>query len=128
MARRAIMTEVRLHVVWIGRAVERRLMATVAVGRRAAVPAGVAARAGHGSVFAGEGEGRRRMIETRWSPTGGGVADRAVMAESRLHVIWISRPIECRLVTAIAIAGRSRESAGMATDTGSSGVLACERK
>lgn len=79
------------------------LMASVAVSRQCCVVVvGVAGGACNRGMRAGKRERSVVVIERRWAPGRGRMADRAIRWESRRHVIRIRRSREVRLVARIA--------------------------
>jgi len=79
-----------------------RLVAAVAVlGERGEVVVGVAGRAGDGGMRAGQGE-YGSVIEVRSSPGNRGMAERAVIRESRCYVVGIGGFVEVGHVAAVA--------------------------
>ena len=111
MALLARLRESRLHVVWVGRAVEILDMARGAIGGRAhKLPVDVALRAGNGRVCARQLELRKHVVvESRRIPRGGTVAGLAAGREARLRVRRIVRLVEIRHVAADASGRCSHE-------------------
>ena len=100
----ARLRESRLHVVWVGRAVEILHMARGAIGGRAhKLPVDVALRAGNGRVCARQLELRKHVVvERRRIPRAAVVAGLASRRESRLRMRRIICLIEVRQVAADA--------------------------
>src|ERR1035438_6991385 len=100
----AVLRESAGHMVWILRSLKVFRVATVAVHTEPSEDAaGVALGAGGTDVCAGERKlGLRGVIERGSRPIGGGVAERAILRESRRGVVRIGRALVILQVTGVA--------------------------
>ena len=130
MARRAGGRETSRRVAGIGGAGVIRSVAGIAVrGSRCEIAADMAAAARHRGVRSGQGERCVVVIESRRSPVGGAVAQRAILGKAAGHVIGIRGALEGAEVTRNASRGKPDEySAGMAAAAAQSHVRAGQRK
>ena len=97
--------EVRLHVIRVRCAVKVRPVATHAgrvSSRQVVIAVHVALCALQRCMCTGQRESRRRVIEGRVAPSGGGVALLTGLREIRLHVVRIRRSLEIFQVAADA--------------------------
>ena len=111
VALRAIRWEITRHVRRVIRTREISLVASVACGRQRTVVAGcrgMALRALHGRMEAGQWERCRVVVKGRRRPSGRRVAESAVGRECRSDVVRIRSGGEVALVTCVAISRRRR--------------------
>jgi len=104
----AILREARRHVVRVGRLLIVGQVARTALRGQACVLARrVALRAGHRHVRSGQREFRFAVIELRPGPLRGGVADGAVLRESRCHVVRVGGLLIVGQVARTALRGQA---------------------
>lgn len=95
--------EIRLHMVWIAGRVEISLVTRITVGWRTSVSRCMAGGAGRVDMLPGQRKGRVGVVESRWRPAIGRMADSAVLTEPLRDVIRVSDRFEIGLVAAIAV-------------------------